>query len=231
MTPYKTHPGYLTLLLALLAALTCSPLMLQAEPLRVVSENMPPYNYRTTEGQLSGPSTEVVRALLASLKISSKIEVMPWARAYKVALTEPNVLIFSIVRTRQREPHFQWLDGIGPVDIQIFASTNSPLLPFNDLNQLTDKTLGILRSSSQVAFVKSHKGLLAKNIIAGKSYEDLYKMQQLGRVDLIMAPGMLIKYLNHKFSTKAEQLPKSVYIVPSTQQRQLHLAFSNSTEI
>ncbi|MFT5164759.1 MAG: ABC-type amino acid transport substrate-binding protein, partial [Alteromonadaceae bacterium] len=43
--------------------------------------------------------------------------------------------------------------------------------------------------------------------------------------------GMLIKYLNHKFSTKAEQLPKSVYIVPSTQQRQLHLAFSNSTEI
>lgn len=96
-------------------------------PIRVVTSEFPPYNF-TYNGALIGVSVDVVRALLEDAGIKEvAIENMPWARAYQLAKAEPNVLIFSITRTAERESLFKWVGTIAPVDYSFFARKKSGL--------------------------------------------------------------------------------------------------------
>ncbi|MFT4927497.1 MAG: polar amino acid transport system substrate-binding protein [Phenylobacterium sp.] len=216
------------LLLALLGGWSMNA---ASQSLRIVTEDLPPYNYRTPDGSLSGASTRIVQALLLKLDIEAQIEILPWARAYKLAMTEPNVLIFSLLRTKKRENSFHWLSAITPIKIKVFALPESQVKPFTDLNQLGHMTLGVVRNSSQVDFVRLHKNVTAKNLIFGRSFEQLYRMNVLGRVDLFMAPEMLVYYLNSKLDTQKHKRPLPVYALPSRLQRKLHLAMSKTTSI
>ena len=56
-------------------------------------------------------------------------------------------------------------------------------------------------------------------------------MNVLGRVDLFMAPEMLVYYLNNKLDTPKSKRPLPVYALPSRLQRKLHLALSKTTPI
>lgn len=230
--------AFLGLFQCLVLMLTlCCQQAVAANPLRIVTENMPPYNYQDDSGKVSGPSAEVVHELLKSMNLTVKMEVYPWARAYREATNAPNVLIFSIVRTPQREDDFHWLSGIGPIDIQLFGSADDDITDcqagnsarFDDLNRAANRTIGLLRQSSQLNFIKSHQDIQATDLVVGKSYEDLYKMHQRGRIDFFLAPGFLVHYLNNKLNTPSQHLPTSYYTIPSKHQRKLYLAFSKNT--
>ena len=94
---------------------------------RAVTSEFPPYNF-TYNGDLTGVSVAVVRALLAEAGMGDvAIENMPWARAYQVAKASPNILIFSITRTPDRETMFKWIGTIAPVDYSFFAPKKSGL--------------------------------------------------------------------------------------------------------
>lgn len=82
-------------------------------PIRVVTENLAPYNM-VEGGQITGLSTEIVKAVLNNVGVSPRIEVLPWARAYDLALHSDSVLIYSIARTPQREHLFKWVGAIAP---------------------------------------------------------------------------------------------------------------------
>ena len=73
-----------------------------AAPLTVVTEEFPPYSY-AQGGKLTGYSVEVVRAALGGAGLDYSMTIYPWARAYQIGRAQPNVLIFSIVRTPERE--------------------------------------------------------------------------------------------------------------------------------
>ncbi|MFT5164760.1 MAG: polar amino acid transport system substrate-binding protein [Alteromonadaceae bacterium] len=198
-------------------------------PLRVVTEELPPYNYRTIDGSVAGTSTQVVEALLQALKMKTKIELLPWPRAYKDATTLPNVLIYSITRTADREDNFHWLSEIVPIDIKVFALPDATIMPFNDLNFIGKNTLGLVRHSSRVEFVYTHKNITKRNLIFGSSFEQLYRMNQLGRVDMFMAPDLVIQYFNHKHKTNPHSRPVTVYVLPKRFQNKLYMALSKTT--
>ncbi len=226
----RIHKCFL-LLLVLLVAPNSFNATAADQRLRIVTEDLPPYNYLTNQGNLSGASIEIVQALLETLKLETKIEILPWARAYKEALTEPNVLIFSLLRTNERENSFHWLSPITPINIKVFAMPASAIVPFSDLNYIGNKTLGVVRHSSQVDFVNRHKKITRKNLVIGRSFEQLYKMNLLGRVDLFMAPELLVQYLNYSGGIKPGQQPQPVYVLPERLQRKLYLAFSKTTPL
>lgn len=215
--------------ISLVLGMCFMPLAVAQQPLRVVTENLPPYNYQDPQGRLTGPSADIVRLLLKSLGLKTRIEVLPWARAYKEALSQPNILIFSLLKTRTREKQFHWLTPISPIDVQVFTLATPNGEPFAHLNNIGNRTLGIVRDSSGTEFVKRHFNLPAKNIVLSRSYENLYKLNQLGRIDFFMAPGLLVQYLNHQLKTQLQRRPRSVYILPSGHQRQVYLAFSLPT--
>ena len=56
-----------------------------AAELTILTENLPPLNYEK-DGELVGPSVEIVREIQSRVGSRDKIQVYPWARAYKMAL-------------------------------------------------------------------------------------------------------------------------------------------------
>lgn len=79
--------------------------------IEVVTENYPPFQWKNQQN-ITGPSTDVVKALLHKVGYTYSLDIYPWARAYKIAQSRKNVMIYSITRTREREKLFKWIDTI-----------------------------------------------------------------------------------------------------------------------
>lgn len=105
----------LQLLGALLAVLNCGDVSAvkaqDSAPVRILTSEKMPFNY--LEGQqISGLSVDLLQ-LLFDGKLPAPVELMPWPRAYATALEQPNVLLFTMGKTAEREAlGFQY---IGPV--------------------------------------------------------------------------------------------------------------------
>lgn len=92
--------------------LLCLSITCQAESrLTILTEEFPPYNF-TKNGKLTGATPQVVQEILRRLGSKDTITVLPWARAYEKLQTEPNVVLFTTARTKERESLFNW---VGPL--------------------------------------------------------------------------------------------------------------------
>tara|TARA_R110002167_G_scaffold27444_4_gene93285 strand:+ start:2097 stop:2816 length:720 start_codon:yes stop_codon:yes gene_type:complete len=101
----------LRLLLCCLSLLLPIKSQAQEPRLQVVTELSPP-EQTIIDGKAAGTATAKVQEILDKAELSASIEIFPWARAYKKAVTEPNTLIYSIAKSEQREPLFYWLTPV-----------------------------------------------------------------------------------------------------------------------
>lgn len=86
-----------------------------ATTLEVITENWRPYNFEAN-GEVKGLSTTLVKKVLERAGYDYVIRVYPWARAYKMAQSNKNVLIYSLVRIDPRELLFKWIRPLGEGD-------------------------------------------------------------------------------------------------------------------
>lgn len=83
------------------------------------TEELPPLNYQDG-GQVSGFATELLQTVMQQAGYSVDIQLMPWARAYRLVMEGPDRIIYSITRTPQREPLFHWVGPISPRQIKLY---------------------------------------------------------------------------------------------------------------
>ncbi|WDE12067.1 substrate-binding periplasmic protein [Thalassomonas haliotis] len=197
--------------------------------LRVVTENFPPYNYQTDKGELAGVMNEIVQELLKRLQSTQNIEVLPWARAYKTALEQPDTLIYSIVKTPGREDKFHWLISFLSLDINIYTLPETYRGKIKQLAQVQQQSIGIMRSSPHESYIRQHFHLDEQHVTTNVSYLHLYQMHQLKRLDLIVAPRLLIRYLNQHQQTPAAKRPKAIFKLPFPYQKKLYIALSKNS--
>ena len=182
----------LSVALALLVA-AANASSASAHALTVVTEELPPYNM-TVNGTLTGMGTEVVQAVLAEAGEQARIQSMPWARAYDIALNSENVLIYSIARTPQREALFKWVGVIAPTRWFLFSLPGTHF----DLKNLDDAR------RYQIATVKEDVGeqyligngfVIGQNLQSSNRYEHNYEKLKAGRVDLWISNELNAHYL------------------------------------
>ena len=70
-----------------------------------------PLNY-VENGELVGPSVEIVKEIQKRVGSLEQIQVYPWSRAYKMALENKNVILFGMTYTKVRHDKFKW---VGPL--------------------------------------------------------------------------------------------------------------------
>ncbi|AHJ13333.1 substrate-binding periplasmic protein [Sulfurospirillum multivorans] len=98
-------------------------LCVYAEVFKVYTEQNPPYNFMEN-GTVTGRSTKLLKALFqqCSHQIEGeRIWFLPWVQAYHEALHVNNSVIYSTVRTPEREMLFQWVGPIGKMTLGIVA--------------------------------------------------------------------------------------------------------------
>jgi polar amino acid transport system substrate-binding protein len=99
----------LFLLLSIAGPALCSA---PGAPLTITTEQTPPASMLGPDG-VTGRETDKVREMMARTGTDYKIELLPWKRAYMMALHQPRTCVYSTTRTPEREALFKW---VGPTD-------------------------------------------------------------------------------------------------------------------
>jgi polar amino acid transport system substrate-binding protein len=121
--------------------------------LTILTENLPPLNY-VEDGVLVGPSVDTVREIQRRVGSQEEIKVYPWARAYKMALEEENVVLFGMTHTEVRDDQFKWIGPLATKRDILVAKKGSGIR----INSLEDakkvKRIGTLRDDTRERLLK-----------------------------------------------------------------------------
>lgn len=224
--PASTSSLVCRLLLALLAC--CASQASAAEPLRVVTEELPPYNM-TRDGRLTGMSTEVVQAVLRHLDLQAQIQSMPWARAYDIALNDENVLIYSIARTAEREALFKWVGEIAPMHWYLYARPGSGIR-LSSLDDARRYQIATVMQDAGEQYLRGKGFEIGQNLQSNNKYSYNYEKFKLGRVDLWISIELNALYLIRQAGEKPEEMVVPVLSLPDLGEGGgLNMAFSRQT--
>ncbi len=157
------------------------------DQLILLTEEYPPLNF-TEDGVKRGIATDLLVEILAatgSLKSHKDIAVLPWASAYRMALKQPNVLLFSMTRTNSRQHLFHWVGPILKSEIVLLArrDSNIKLKSLEDIETHGYRVGVVLEDVGQELL--SERGIDKRRL--SPSNKGIYLAQMLaeGRVDLI----------------------------------------------
>lgn len=109
------------------------------QALELVTEADPPLNM-LRNGKVVGSATDKLREAFRRAGVFQHIELMPWARAYESALTQPGYCVFSAARTAGREALFKWVGPIAAVDWVLYARADTA--PPARLQDVRTKSIG-----------------------------------------------------------------------------------------
>ncbi|MBT0963672.1 substrate-binding periplasmic protein [Denitromonas iodatirespirans] len=214
------------LLVACLAMLMMSAVA-AAPPIRVVTEEYPPYNY-AKNGDVQGVSTAVVRAVMAEAGIEAPIQLMPWARAYDLALHSENVLIYSITRTPAREALFKWVGQVAPSEWFLYALRGREI-PLKTLEDAKAYRIATVNQDVGEQFLLERGFDLKRNLQSSNRYAHNYEKLKLGRVDLWIANSVVAAYLVREAGDDPAQQLKAALRLHELGGDGLYMAFSHNT--
>jgi polar amino acid transport system substrate-binding protein len=173
-----------------------------AQDLTIISENNPPFNF-VQHGELAGSSMEIVREMLRRMDLPDNIRILTWARGYNLALTQPNVVLFSTARTETRENLFHWVGPLYRVRFGFYAKKGSGL----HLNTLEDaKKVGAIATYKDDVKEQLLKSLGFTNLDSSKSPASNLKKLVAGRVDLWLFSNLGVERVAKQIGIDPDQL-------------------------
>ncbi|MFT4941868.1 MAG: polar amino acid transport system substrate-binding protein [Paraglaciecola sp.] len=155
-----------------------------AQTLRVVTEDLPPYQIVVKGKLVGGSAFLLVKEMLERAQLESRIELLPWARAYAIASADANVVIFSMTKTLERESYFHWLLKLDHLNYSFFSLTSRPEVRVNNLTEALSHTVSAVRNSFEARTLMKMGFREGINLILTVTYKETWQMVQLGRVDL-----------------------------------------------
>lgn len=210
-----------------LLALCLLPAFASGQSIRVVTEEFPPYNF-ARDGEVRGLSTAVVRAVLAEAGLEASIQLMPWARAYDLALHTENVLIYSITRTPAREALFKWVGQVAPSTWFLY-SLRGHELGLKTLDDARPYRIATVYQDVGEQFLLEHGFDPQRNLQSSNRYAHNYEKLKLGRVDLWIANAAMVDYLLREVGEDpARQLTVELPL-HELGDKGLYMAFSRAT--
>lgn len=169
----------------ILLLLFCGHLHSERLEITVVTENFRPYNYQDEGDSLVGPSVEMVRELLTRCGYGDvTINVYPWARAYAEAQRGKNVLIFSMVKTPERDSLFNWVGEVATITMGVFRLRKNSHLKLSSLDDLVNYSITTFIDSPFDNYF-SQRGITIKHRVG--DYQLLTRILVEGRVDFVPA--------------------------------------------
>ncbi|MBC3920411.1 transporter substrate-binding domain-containing protein [Undibacterium sp. CY18W] len=206
------HWPLLSLPALMAACLITLPLSLLAgEKIIAVTEEYPPYNY-TEQGKLQGYSVQLAKELLKRGHLDYQMQAYPWARAYQMAQTQPNVLIFSIVRQPERESQFQWIGTIAKREAYLYKLAARKDIRVNTIEDVKRYKVGVNKADITEDTLRQHGFEVGKNIdISPQDKSNINKLL-LGRIDFIIGTELSMAYLCRQAGVSPDKLERSILL-------------------
>ncbi len=189
---------------------------------KVITEDYPPYNYADNQSNIVGQSTDIVRAIMSKVGDDSPIELLPWEQGYAQTLEQPNVALYSVARTGDREHLFMWVGPIGSYENWLYAKKGSSV----HVNSLDDA-----KEVGKIAAVKDEAGqqnLAAQgfiNFVYTDSTADGLKKLMSGDADLWLGTSEGLASVASEAGVNPDDIQPAVYVYKAD----LFIAFNKNT--
>ncbi len=129
-----------------------APLLSQEESNRpqihFLHSDWPPFEYASPDGETTGYTVEIVKAMQKLVDVDSTIELHNWNRAYQTALKHPNYAVFTMARTNQREPLFYWVGPIAEREIYLWKLKSRKDIQVKTLEDVKEYRVGTVRGEA-----------------------------------------------------------------------------------
>jgi polar amino acid transport system substrate-binding protein len=195
-----------------------------AEPLpalQLLTEEYPPLSF-TRDGELRGIAVELVAEIQHRVGSSVPVQVMPWARAYPMALHQPNVGLFSTARTPEREKLFQWVGPLFVGKTSLYALRGSGLRLHSLADAASAGPILVPREDYKEKLLRA-AGL--QNLLLANNHEQMVRMLLTGRAPLMAASNLTLPALLSQTGSDLQALE----LVHTFHQSEAYVAFSLGT--
>lgn len=195
---------------------------LLANKLTVVTEELSFLQY-WNESKVEGYAVDIMNALSELAEEDIDIQIFPWARAYHIATHQPNVIIFSIARSKSREDSFIWGETL--LDEPLYFWTLKSDKNLDSYNMNGNDVFAASRNSIGLEYLTKNK-MLNISVVNTKTQNLLLLYKK--RVDFIISGELSIKHRVEDLNLDGSMLIK----VPSqmNMSQKLYFAFSLGTE-
>ena len=178
----------------------------QADTLKlsVVTEHAHSLQYESKlSGKIEGPAAELVEKVIHTAGIDFSTQVLPWARAYKIAEQNKNTLIYSIVRTADRESKFHWLGIISKPQYYLFSLKSNHFRKSVNVNSFKNYRVATILDSASYLALQS-EGF--KYLVPLTQAEQVFAMLKRKRVDFITANKRTFLNICRAYSEECENI-------------------------
>ncbi|OHX10544.1 hypothetical protein BI347_21650 [Chromobacterium sphagni] len=210
------------LLLCFFLLWSAAPAGAASPPLSIYTDEWPPISF--AEGnQVKGMAVDLVNLIQQRQGAAQPVQLLPWARAYSYLTSRPNVLLFVLGRTPERE---QMTTMVGPVArsvINLYCRKGEAEKIRRIHGDLLDLPVTAFRSSIFLAMAKKHG---FRNIVESADPEQSALLLHSGRVELWSEGDSVVDSVVRK----AGLPPDAVELVAPLEKIDLYLAFSLGTD-
>lgn len=212
----------------LVAALTITFLscIAKAESIKVFTEHMPPYNYSNEQGTPTGFCTDLVREIFnrSNITLVEDISLVPWARGYNFLENKSDVMLFSMTRSAEREPKFQWVGPLAKRTIWLWKLKARKDISVTNLTEAKQYVVGGVYEFASSKYLQE----LGLKVEMVSTIEQNWKKLLLNRLDLVSALELEAAYSMQRLNRHFDELQK-VAIVDD--RYEYYLAINPQTDI
>ena len=191
-------------------------------PIRVITEEFPPYNFAAPDGTVTGQSTEVVREIFRRTGASSPIEILPLDEGLAETRAQPDTAIYSLAVTPERKDNFTWVGPIGTYTLEFYARNGTGI-------QI--RSIDAIRSAGPVGVVQGDQrvAVLAENRVTDLSYctNDTQCLKRLANGEIPLWFGSKEGVAFNLADAGVN--PDAIVPVYTLQQTELFIAFNRNT--
>lgn len=164
----------------------------------LTTEDSPPYNMLVDEN-IAGIATDKVRELMKRAGLGYRLDLLPWRRAYELAVAQKLTCVFSTTRTPEREELFKWVGPLASTDWVLYGKAERKL-HLTTLEEARPYVIGTYNGDSRDAFLRAKNFKVDtapdENLNPAKLMADRIDLWASGRYEggtLIMRQGLAKK--------------------------------------
>tara|TARA_R110000737_G_scaffold77432_2_gene108589 strand:+ start:16788 stop:17609 length:822 start_codon:yes stop_codon:yes gene_type:complete len=178
--------------------------------LNIVTEHLAPFQIVKGDN-ISGLSTEIIKATLTEANITYSLAAHPWSLSYNSALQKKNTCIYSLARIPTRSALFQWIGHITTSSTSLYALNSNPLA-ISKLAQAKNYKIAVIKDDVAHHFLLSKGFIENKNLYVMDNNDALLKILEIPsrQIDLVVINDDLLNRRLDKVSDMAKY--KNVYM-------------------
>lgn len=154
--------------------------------LNIVTEHLAPFQIVQGE-QISGLSTEIIKATLKEASIGYSLAAHPWSLSYNSALKKENTCIYSLARIPTRIKLFQWIGHITTSSTSLYALSSNPVA-ISNLEQAKNYKIAVIKDDVAHHFLLSKGFIENRNLYVMDNNDALLKLLEIPsrQMDLVV---------------------------------------------